>query len=145
VTEVNEQDGVLSSTVERLAAGGFALAGLGVLFVVRQFNPATAGFFPLCPFFQITGLHCPGCGLTRGFHALLQGDVVGALDYNALLPLYAGFFGYVFVSLLLTVFRGRGLKFTAWKPLYVWGFLGLSLVFAVVRNLPFYPVSVLAP
>ena len=31
-----------------------------------------------CPFKVLTGLPCPGCGLTRGTVALLHGDTAGA-------------------------------------------------------------------
>jgi hypothetical protein len=135
----------LSSTLER----GLALVCLSVMsalaFVVGYFNPTTAGFFPVCPLYSMTGLACPGCGMTRGTHALLHGDVVGALDYNLLLPAILFFFGYLFVSLFLTAARGRGLSFELFKPKIVWGFFAVALVFSVVRNLPFYPFSILYP
>jgi hypothetical protein len=93
----------------------------------------------------MTGLACPGCGLTRGFHALFQGDVVAALDYNALLPVFAFVFGYFLVSMILVAVRSRGLSFEIFRPRFLYGFLVLSLVFAVLRNLPMYPFSVLYP
>ena len=94
---------------------------------------------------QLTGFACPGCGLTRGFHAMFHGDLVGALDFNALLPLYTLLFGYFFVSLVLLAVRGRGLSISLLRPAALWGFLAISVTFAVVRNLPYYPFSVLYP
>jgi hypothetical protein len=123
------------------ALGGVAAGAL----VVAWFNPVTAGFFPQCPLFQMTGLACPGCGLTRAFHALFHGDVLTALDYNALVPFYALFFVYLAASLLSVAARGRGFSFKPFAPKIVYGFLVVSLVFAVLRNLPFYPFSVLYP
>lgn len=38
----------------------------------------------LCPFHAITGIPCPTCGITRGFSALLQGDLRSAFLYNPL-------------------------------------------------------------
>lgn len=35
-----------------------------------------------CPFFRITGLRCPACGMTRAVAALALGDLRGALGYN---------------------------------------------------------------
>ncbi|MEP6903059.1 MAG: DUF2752 domain-containing protein [Actinomycetota bacterium] len=134
-----------SSTAER----GFALvtvAGMsGIVAAVGYFNPSTAGFFPVCPLYALTGLACPGCGMTRGLHALLHGDVLTALDYNLLLPAILFFFGYLFVSLFLTFARGRGLNFKIFTPLVIWGFFGFALVFAVLRNLPYYPFNILYP
>src|SRR5215203_7501654 len=97
----------LSSTLERAAALACVAAMSALGFTVWFFNPTTAGFFPVCPFYSMTGLACPGCGMTRGLHALLHGDVLTALDYNLLLPAILFFFGYIFVSLFLTFARGR--------------------------------------
>jgi len=49
------------------------------------FPPERYGFYPRCPFFEATGLLCPGCGGTRALAALLRGDIVGAWRLNALL------------------------------------------------------------
>ena len=133
------------SIIERvLATSGIAAAAVGV-FVVSYFNPTTAGFFPVCPLHATTGLNCPGCGLTRGLHAFFHGDVFGALHFNALLPVYLLVGIYLFVSLGLIVVRGRGLSFNVFKPQLLWGFLIVLLVFGIVRNLPFFPFTLLSP
>lgn len=134
-----------SSTIERVIAGTF-VAGTAVgSFAVAYFNPVTAGFFPICPLYQLTGLACPGCGLTRGFHALFHGDILGTLDYNLLIPLYAVFFGYLTISLALTAIRGIGLSWQFMRPWMAYGFIIVLLAFAVLRNLPYYPFNLLAP
>jgi hypothetical protein len=132
------------STVERALAGAGILATTTAAFAVGYFNPTATRFFPACPFHALTGLNCPGCGLTRGFHALFQGDVMTALHFNALLPVYLLLFLYLFVSLGLIFFRGRGLDLRRFSPRIIYGFLVLTLVFGVIRNLPFYPFNFLA-
>lgn len=132
------------SNVERVLAGTGILAATTLVAAVGYFNPTTAGFFPACPFHALTGLNCPGCGLTRGFHALLQGDVLSALHFNALIPFYSLIFLYLFVSLGLILITGRGLNFRLFSPAVIYGFLALTLIFSVVRNLPFYPFNLLA-
>jgi hypothetical protein len=134
-----------ASTTERTLAAAGAVGLIGGSLAVAFFNPSTAGFFPVCPLFSMTGIACPGCGLTRGFHALSRGDIVSALDYNALLPFYAFILGYFLVSLILLAVKGQGLSFKIFRPKMMWGFLAISLVFAVVRNLPVYPFNVLYP
>jgi hypothetical protein len=143
--ENHSQENIKSSTIERVLAAAGILIGSAGVFVVTYFNPVTAGIFPVCPFFSMTGLHCPGCGLTRGFHALFHGDVLGALHFNAMVPVLFLLCAYFAVSLLLIVFRGRGLSFSFLKPVHIYGFLVVLLVFSVVRNLPFYPFTFLAP
>ncbi len=122
-------------------AGGMAVGAA----VVGYFNPTTAGFFPNCPLFTLTGFACPGCGLTRGFHALFHGDVLAALDYNALLPFFGLLIGFGFVSLIVFALRGRRIPVNLLHPNALWVFLVLLLVFGVTRNLPWYPFSVLFP
>lgn len=136
---------ITSSTTERVlaAAGVLTLAG-GAAFV-RFFNPSTAGFFPACPLLTLTGIACPGCGLTRGFHAFFQGDVLTALDYNALLPVFVLLFAYLFISMFLIAARGRGLSFGKFHPKMIWGLSILAIAFFIGRNLPYYPFTILYP
>jgi len=136
---------IKSSIGKRILAGaGIATVGAGA-FLVGYFNPTTAGFFPLCPLYSLTGIHCPGCGLTRGFHALFHGDFLTALHYNALLPIFVFLFGFLFVSMLLIAVRGRGLSWRFFSPASLYGLLVLAAMFFVLRNLPFYPFTLLAP
>lgn len=132
------------STIERALAGAGILATTTGAFAVGYFNPTATRFFPACPFHALTGLNCPGCGLTRGFHALFQGDILTALHFNALLPVYLLLFLYLFVSLGLILIRGRGFNFCRFSSRIIYGFLALTLVFGIVRNLPFYPFNLLA-
>jgi hypothetical protein len=138
-------DNYRSSTLERAVALAGAAGMSAAAFAVGYFNPATAGFFPVCPLYKLTGWACPGCGLTRGFHAFLHGDVLGALDYNLLSPVILFFFAFLFVSLFLTFARGRGLNFNFFGPRLIFGFFIFALAFGVLRNLPFYPFTVLFP
>lgn len=40
-----------------------------------------------CPIRFMTGISCPGCGMTRAYLCLLRGDVEGAFNYHPLFPL----------------------------------------------------------
>lgn len=133
-----------ASVTERIFAGGGVIAVAAAAIAGTYFDPVTAGFFPQCPLHATTGLNCPGCGLTRGFHALFHGDVLTALHFNALLPVYALIFGYLFIAMFLIAVRGRGLSFKIFPPYALWIFLAVSIVFGIVRNLPFYPFNLLA-
>lgn len=44
----------------------------------------------ICPFHWLTGLPCPGCGLTRSFVAIARGDWPGAISYHPFGPLLFG-------------------------------------------------------
>lgn len=133
------------SRTERVLAGASVMAlGLGSG-IVAYFTPGKASFFPGCPLLNITGFACPGCGLTRGFHELFRGHFLAALDFNALVPIYA--FIFLFLAVLYTsiAIRGKGLRFTIISPTTIGIFLGVSTVFGVLRNIPIEPFKILFP
>ena len=41
----------------------------------------------LCPFMMLTGLPCPGCGITKAMIATYQGDLVGSIRYHIFGPI----------------------------------------------------------
>lgn len=43
----------------------------------------------ICPFANITGMACPGCGLTRAASNLLRGDFGSAIELHPLVPAVA--------------------------------------------------------
>lgn len=130
---------------------GRILAAAGLVGVVSAsttvwyFDPSKSNFFPVCPLFSLTGFACPGCGLTRGFHALFHGDLYTAVDFNALTPLFALIFAFLVASLVSVAVRGKGLVRLSASPAYLFGFLILLLTFGVFRNLPYSPFTFLYP
>jgi len=133
------------SMVERLLAAAGVIAMAGGSATVWAFDPTQTHLFPVCPLLALTGFACPGCGLTRGFHALFHGDIVTALDFNGLIPIWTVIFGYLFVSLVLTATRGRVLPWRFIRPWMLFGLLVVMLTFGVLRNLPYYPFNILFP
>ncbi len=134
-----------ASITERSLAFSGLIASIAGLLVVRSFNPTNAGFFPQCPFYVLTGLACPGCGLTRGTHALLNGNVLSALGFNAMLIILVPVGIYAFLALLSIAVRGRGLPRSNISTNVFWAIFAAFIIFGVLRNLPFYPFTVLAP
>ena len=133
-----------SNSIRLLAIAGIGAIVLGAG-IVWYFDPTQNAIFPACPLYKTTGFACPGCGLTRGLHALLHGDVLTALDFNALIPLFLLIFGYFFASLISVAIRGRGIIQLERNLIILWVLVGILLLFGVLRNLPFYPFSVLFP
>jgi hypothetical protein len=125
------------------ATGVAALAGGSA--VVAYFDPSKVHIFPLCPLLALTGFACPGCGLTRAFHSLFHGDIIPALDFNLLVPVWAVIFGWVFLSLLLIAIGKKGLRMWPTDPRFLWSFMTVLLVFGVLRNIPLWPLTILYP
>lgn len=87
-----------------LKAGWFALLAIAASFVL----PFDGFGFDVCAVHRMTGLPCPGCGLTRAFISLAHGDLVTALGSNPfsvlLFPLFVLLSAFV---LLPSGMRGR--------------------------------------
>jgi uncharacterized membrane protein YhdT len=131
---------------ERLFAFGVVILATAGLLYVRFFNPSAPGsLYPSCPFNSLTGLYCPGCGMTRGLHQLTHGHFLTALHYNALMLLLLPFAAYALVAYALVAARGRGLPLPFTRPAYVTALFWIMLAFWIVRNIPVYPLTLLAP
>jgi hypothetical protein len=124
------------------AAAVIGMAGIGGMAVLFFFNPAAYHFYPICAFHRLTGLNCPGCGMTRALYALLHGDFLAALRDNALLVL--GLAASGLRGLWLVTEKFRGAPAGRWLPeQFVWPLLFVALVFTILRNLPAF--SFLSP
>ncbi|MEZ5345007.1 MAG: DUF2752 domain-containing protein [Pyrinomonadaceae bacterium] len=141
--EITEQ--ISASALERILAGAGLVVFSAGCFFVGLIDTTKTPIFPACPMLSVTGFACPGCGLTRGFHALFHGDVYTALDFNALIPLYVIAFSYAVLAMLLVIIRGRGLPYKRVAPVGLGIYLVVSIVFGVLRNIPDYPFTVLYP
>lgn len=109
----------------------------GALVVAFWENPNEAGHYPGCPFLALTGFYCPGCGATRLVYALTHGDVGTAFGLNPLLFVLLPVFGYLYARWTVQTARGLPLRTVLFKQPVVYAFLGLVVVYGIVRNLPF--------
>jgi hypothetical protein len=93
----------------------------------------------------LTGLFCPGCGTLRALHQLVHGRLLTAFWLNPLMVLSVPFFGYVFVSKVMLVRSGRRMWGIVIPVVWIWILLGVIILFWILRNIPLYPFSLLAP
>jgi hypothetical protein len=125
-----------------LLATSAAVASVPVLY---RFNPLEVHFYPRCPLYVVTGIYCPGCGALRAGHALLHGHLLTALDYNALLVLSAPFLAWALAARAVQALTGRTLPVHRLSGRESRAIMWLFIGFMLLRNLPLYPLSVLAP
>ena len=76
----------MKERLKKLAIGGAVLVGLGAAYTALIL---VIGRGLYCPFWKLTDLLCPGCGVTRMCLALLRLDVAAAWRANAALMLAA--------------------------------------------------------
>lgn len=111
---------------------GCILLGIGLLYyILTQFT----SFRIPCLFYQITGLACPGCGISRFCIALLKGNLPGAIRENLavalLLPIWLLF--YLIRLLFHPVCMAKNSR---GERILLWGSIFILLLFGVLRNLP---------
>ncbi len=89
---------ILNDRKPVIILAAFAAAGLLIGFIAEPGN--TPGFM-VCYFKLITGLPCPGCGMTRAVIALAHGDLPTAWQYHpfvvVVFPGMAGLLAYPLV------------------------------------------------
>ena len=115
----------------KLIKGVAALLGVGVCYYLFY---SLTGFGIPCVIKKVTGLQCPGCGMTRAMVALIHGDLPGAYEYNSLsitlLPLLAVYLcyrGYRYV-------KGTEFAFRWWEILFLTAGLVIALGYGFWRN-----------
>lgn len=122
----------MKKRLRKLALSGGALLGLGVAYTVLIF---VVGRGLYCPFWRITGLLCPGCGVTRMCLALLRLDLAGAWQANAALLLALPVLAVLAVRLAVRYVRtGQKLPSRGEERL-IWVLLLYFLAWGVLRNL----------
>ncbi|WP_052339580.1 DUF2752 domain-containing protein [Gorillibacterium massiliense] len=113
-------------TVNRKLVHGSAF-GLGGLLYLQVWLPLTGLAIP-CVFLKVTGLYCPGCGMTRAVLSILRLDFYQAFRYNALL------------FLLLPLFLAYGITQKTGRKRLGSGIMAVMLImtlgYGLLRNFP---------
>ncbi|MEO8116384.1 MAG: DUF2752 domain-containing protein, partial [Bacteroidota bacterium] len=91
-------------------------------------------------------LYCPGCGSQRALSALLHGNFIDALHDNLLAMISLPVLIFAAIVYSMNFFRQKKLKQSIfYKTWFVWLVLASVIVFTILRNIPAFPFSMLAP
>lgn len=116
---------------------------LGIGTVLFLFYYFTGHGIP-CVFHEVTGLYCPGCGLTRAVYTLLvYGDIKQAFGYNAMLFIAGPILLFIAVRWGYYTIKQKDYTLSKFECIITIILLVLLLVFSILRNIPMF--SMLAP
>ena len=113
---------------------GSILSAFTAIGVLLFFDPRKEAWFPKCAFFQITHLYCPGCGNTRALYHLVHGDFLQSIRNNCLL------IPVIVTLIILLIFPRLTIEKTVCYTVLI-----ITILFFVLRNIPFFPFTLLAP
>lgn len=109
-----------------------AVLAAAVLVYVRWFSHIP---LPTCWIYEELHLYCPGCGCTRAFEALLRGDILRSLRYNAAVCYFAaGVTVYLLTQKVQRLSRGKLRCGLHYRNIYLHLGFGLLLGNALVWN-----------
>lgn len=114
-----------------LTAGLAAASAAAYLYM--KFDPAESVLFPKCVFHGLTGLSCPGCGSQRAIHSLLNLDLAGALESNALLVVSLPFMALLVFAWLMRR-RFPGLYAGLGRRAVIWTVFAVIMLWWILRN-----------
>ncbi|MEV7396139.1 DUF2752 domain-containing protein [Aeromicrobium sp. NPDC092404] len=129
-------------TERRVSAAGLrapalvGAAGLGAAVLLHLHDPHQSGSYGYCPFLQLTGKPCPGCGGLRAVNDLTRGDVVGAAGSNLLAVALVAVLAVAWVLWVGRRLRGRPdgmLSMSLRTGLVV---IGVIAIFGILRVTP---------
>ncbi len=88
-----------------------------------------------CPIYAVTGLKCPGCGVTRMCLAMMRLDFHGAFLCHPVLFLLLIPLGIVFAGSAMTYVKDGTKKLKPWQNVILYISIVLLVGYGVVRNM----------
>jgi hypothetical protein len=121
-----------------LGAAVVGLAGAAAVGAACVFTPAGIADGPgICPFAMMTGLPCPGCGLTRSWVAFMHGDVGASFRFNVFGPILLVLTVVTVFVAVATLVRRRRSPLEGWRDVVLGRagavLLGTWLTYGLVR------------
>ena len=125
-------------SISKLLIIAGAVLTLAIPFVLWQENSHIETDQSLSPFKMVTGFPCPGCGITKSFVSIYQGDVVKSFSYHLFGPI-AFVLCFILIGILsVEIFTGK--KYLRWlvynKTLAYW-LAGILMGYHLIRLINF--------
>ena len=130
----------MASVARRASLRDPAIAGavgVGAFALLHFHDPHESGSYGFCPFLELTGKPCPGCGGLRAINNLTRGDIVGAISSNLMAVALVGVLAVAWVLWVVRRMRGDSGPMIVLSTKVGLVVIAAFAVFGIVRNLPF--------
>lgn len=121
------------------------LLSVVMAFVYFNINPSEISLFPKCPLYSTTGVYCPGCGSQRAMHDILHLDIKGVIGHNLLFLLGLLVIIYHFLIEVISLISKTKIRNLLYHPKTPILLLVIIIIYWILRNIPYYPFTILAP
>ena len=107
-----------------------------IIFISYYIIHKYTGFYIPCIFRQITGLKCPGCGITRCLFALLKLQIKKAFYYNPLVFILLPFITIYFIyESYLYIYDKKDKILIKIPMIFDILLLAITIIFGILRNI----------
>ena len=106
---------------------------IGILYLVKNYNPETTNIFPPCIIYKFTGVKCAGCGMTRAVHYLLNFDFKKAFLFNPLLFVFIAYFIYFLIKCVIYKLKGNKISKDSFNT-SLYFLLCITIMYMIIRN-----------
>ena len=108
------------------------LAGVGLLY---GFFVSRTGIAIPCIFHLVTGLKCPGCGVTRMCVALMHLDFKSAYEYNQMIFILSPVLLFIFLTCVVGYIRNGHWETNRTQNVVLYVCIALLIGFGIARNI----------
>ena len=109
---------------------------LGIIFLWIFINSKLILLVPKCTIREYLGILCPGCGGTTCVSNILRGNFIEAAKANIIIFIAIIYFIILNIVYIINTFKKKQiLKFIYLKEKYVYVWLGMYLIFEIMRNI----------
>ena len=91
-----------------------------------------------CPIYKITGLYCPGCGVTRMCVSLINLDFCSAFHNNQLIFLSIPIFIIFGVVQTVKYIKTGKNSLNRFQEYFLYIYIIVLILFGVLRNIPYF-------
>ena len=88
-----------------------------------------------CPFYQLTHLQCPFCGVQRGLMSLVQGDVSSWWNYNPIVWCLVPYFLILVAGEVYRPWQNKAFVQKCYSNPCIFTVMGILVVWGILRNI----------